>query len=175
MDARELTGMAAPVQQAAADMTDPRQHFAWALAFFPSPNQQMGDVPIHPTVRPGMSQMLWDLGYRHHADLQTKWLLPGDHPEAGYLNVPVLVDAEEYQQYMAAHADPDVENEQWRDTAAQLLGKLDPKLLARIENMTPEQKAAAASLMAKDQVPAAFERLANLKNQIDQQPGEATP
>ncbi|MEU2013115.1 hypothetical protein [Nocardia sp. NPDC019302] len=166
MDARELTGLAAPLQQDAADMTDPRQHFAWALNFFPSPNQQMGDVPIHPTVRPGMSQMLWDLGYRHQPELQTKWFVPGDHPEAGYLNVPTLVDAEQYQQYHAVHEDPETENEKWRDTAEALLGKLDPKLVERIRNMTPEERAAAAEVQ-RQQLPAAFDRLAELKKQLD--------
>jgi hypothetical protein len=167
MDARELTGLAAPLQQAMADMSDPRQHFAWALLYFPSPNPQMGEVPIHPTARPGLSELLSSLGFEHNPEKQTKWFIPGDHPEAGYLNIPKLVDAAEHQRYMAEHADPEAENEQWRETAEALLGKLDPKLLARIEAMTPEQKAAAASVMAKDHVPAAFERLADLKKQMD--------
>lgn len=168
MDARELTGLATLLQQAAADMTDPRQHFAWALPFFPSPNQQMGDVPVHPTVRPGTSQMLWDLGFRHQPELQTKWFLPGDHPEAGYLNVPHLVDAEEYEQYMAVHADPEADNEKWRATAEALLGKLDPKLVERINRMTPEERAAAAEIQ-REQVPAAFDRLAELKKAMEGQ------
>ncbi|MEV6432566.1 hypothetical protein [Nocardia sp. NPDC051463] len=169
MDASELTGLAAPLQQSAADMNDPRQHFAWALNSFPSPNQQMGDVPIHPMVRPLMSQLLWDFGFRHDPELQTKWLIPGDHPEAGYLNVPAVVDAEQYEQWAAVHADPDLANEKWRDTAEALLGKLDPKMLDRINNMTPEQRAAAAE-MQREQLPAAFERLAQLKKQAE---GEA--
>jgi hypothetical protein len=168
MDASDLLGLGAALQQAAADMTDPRQHFAWALNSFPSPNTQMGDVPIHPTVRPGMSQMLWDLGFRHHEELQTKWFVPGDHPEAGYLDPPRLVDAEEYRQYMAVHADPEAADEKWRDTAEALLTKLDPKLAQRIKDMTPEERAAAADVQRQN-LPAAFERLAELKKQIDGQ------
>jgi hypothetical protein len=168
LDLRDLTNTAT-LRQEQADMTDPRQHFAWALPFFPSPNTQMGDVPIQPSVRPGLSQMLWDLGFRHHPELQTKWLVPGDHPEAGWMNVPSLVDAEQYRQYQAVHDDPDAENERWRQTAEALLGKLDPKLVDRIKKMTPEERAAAAEVQ-RQQLPAAFERLAELKKQID---GEA--
>lgn len=168
MDPREFSGLASLLQQADADMTDPRQHFAWALAFFPSPNQAMGDVPIHPTVRPLFSQMLWDLGYRHHPELQTKWFVPGDHPEAGYLNVPILVDAEQYQQYMAVHADPNTANETWRDTAEALLSKFDPNLAQRIKDMTPEERAAELEVQRK-QMPAAFDRLAQLRKAVEEE------
>lgn len=169
MDIRELTGLSAPLQQTAADMSDPRQHFAWALQFFPSPNPQMGNVPIHPTARPGMSEMLHAFGFRHDPELQTKWLIPGDHPEAGYLNVPKLVDRAEYEEYMAAHADPEADAEKWRDTAEKLLGKLDPKMVDRIRNMSPEERAAAAAVQ-REQLPAAFDRLAELRKQMDGEP-----
>lgn len=167
MDLRDLTGSAS-LQQEQADMSDPRQHFAWALQFFPSPNPQMGEVPIQPAVRPGLSEMLWDLGYRHNPELQTKWFVPGDHPEAGWMNVPSLVNAEERRQYEAVHDDPEAENDKWRETAEAMLGKLDPKLVERIKSMTPEERAAAVEVQRK-QIPAAFERLAELKKQLDKE------
>lgn len=175
MDARELTGLAAPLQQQAADMSDPRQHFAWALQFFPSPNPQMGNVPIHPSARPGMSEMLCAFGFEHNPEKQTKWLIPGGHPEAGYLNVPKLVDRAEYEAYMAAHADPEAEVAKWQQIGKQLLGTLDPKLIEsinHIETLGPEARAAAAESLrerAQQAAPAAFERLAELQKQADQQ------
>lgn len=165
MDLRDLTGSAV-LQQEQADMSDPRQHFAWALQFFPSPNPQMGEVPIQPAVRGPLSQMLWDLGFRHNPELQTKWFVPGDHPEAGWMNVSSLVDAEEYRQHQAVHDDPEAENDKWRQTAEAMLGKLDPKLVDRIKNMSPDERAAAVEVQRK-QIPAAFERLAELKRQLD--------
>jgi hypothetical protein len=161
MNESDINALTTPITQATADMDDPRQHFAWALSSFPAPNQDMGDVAIHPMVRPEKSQRLWDLGFRHHPDLQTKWFIAGDHPEAGYLNVPTLVDEAAHAEYQAAHADPEAETEKWRATAEAMLGKLDPKLVARINSMTEEEKAAAREVQ-REQVPAAIERLVKL-------------
>lgn len=162
MNQDDLNALTSPLTQNSADMEDPRQHFAWAFPSFPAPNPQMGDVPVHPMVRPELSQRWWDMGFRHHPELQKKWFIPGDHPEAGYLNVPKLVSETEYVEYLAAHADPDVEAEKWHTTAEAILGKLDPKLATRIKSMTPEEKAAAREVQ-KQQIPAAFERLAQLR------------
>lgn len=161
MDQSDLTAMMSPITQETADMSDPRQHFAWAIPSFPAPNKDMGDVPVPTPVRPELSQRWWDLGFRHHADLQTKWFVPGDHPEAGYLNVPELVEREKYDAYHAKHADPDAEAGKWQATAEALLGRLDPKLAQRIADMTPEQRAAAAAVQ-REQLPAAMQRLAQL-------------
>ncbi|MEV0357099.1 hypothetical protein AB0H71_13660 [Nocardia sp. NPDC050697] len=167
MDVRELMGASAQLQQDDADMADPRQHLAWALMFFPSPNPQMGEVPIQPAVRPLLSQLLWDLGFRHNPELQTKWFTPGDHPEGGWLNVPNVVDRAGHAQWKAAHSDPEAEAEKWRGTAESLLGVLNPKLAGRIENMTPDERAAAQATY-RQQMPAAFDRLAELKKQMEE-------
>lgn len=57
------------VDQRKADMADPEQHFAWALASFPV----MGDgtpmvLPV--ACLPIVSRFLWDCGFRHHPELQ---------------------------------------------------------------------------------------------------------
>lgn len=170
LDSTDLLHNAAPITQANADMDNPRQHAAWALVAFPSPNKEMGDVPISPPVPVDLSERLWDFGFRHHPDLQTQWYIPGDHPEGGFLNVPKVVGREEYEQYRAEHADPDGEVDKWTDTARSLLGELDPKLLARIDAMTDEQKAAAAEVHRKN-LPPAFQRLAELHEDAEKPDG----
>lgn len=167
MDQSDLNALSSQPTQDAADMSDPRQHSAWARLSFPAPNKDMGDVPIHPIVRPDMSERDWDFGFRHHPELQTKWLIPGDHPEAGYLNIPKIVDRQGYDEYLAAHANPEADADSWRAMAEAALEKLDPKLLKRINEMNPELRAMAAKVQ-RDQLPAAFERLADLKKQIDE-------
>lgn len=161
MDQSDLTAMMSPITQETADMSDPSQHFAWAVPSFPAPNKDMGDVPVPASVRPELSQRLWDLGFRHVADLQTKWFIPGDHPEGGWLNIPELVDRAKYDAHREKNTNPDGAAEQWQATAEALLGRLDPKLAQRIADMTPEQRAAAAAVQ-REQLPAAMQRLAQL-------------
>ncbi|WP_433568067.1 phage gene 29 protein family protein (plasmid) [Nocardia sp. CA-151230] len=157
----DITSMTRVVTQDTADMDDPRQHVAWALAFFPSPNPQMGAVPVYPVVREMQSELLVQFGFKHHPELQTKWLIPGDHPEAGWYNTPKVVDRDEYDEWLAAHADPEAEAEKWKSTAEALLGTLNPKLAKSIADMTPEQKAQAAELQKKA-LPPEFARLVEL-------------
>lgn len=166
MNEDDIQQLTAPVTQDTADMSDPRQHFAWALASFPAPNPDMGDVPVHPMVRPEFSQRLSDFGFEHNPAKQTKWLIPGDHPEAGYLNVPTVVGEQEYTEWCTAHSDPVAEQQKWEATAEKMLGTLDPKLAGRIKNMTPEEKAAALEVQ-RGQLPAAFERLAQLREAVE--------
>lgn len=147
-------------------MGDPRQHFAWALGSFPGPNKAMGDIPLHPMVRPELSQRLWNFGFRWHGEYQTAWVIPGDHPEAGYLNVPKIVDRQAYDEYRAAHADPEADAEKWRTAAELMLASVDPGLAARIKTMTPEEKAAALE-EKRSQLPAAFARLEKLRAAVE--------
>lgn len=147
-------------------MGDPRQHFAWALGSFPGPNREMGEVPLHPMVRPALSQRLYDFGFRWHEELQTTWLVPGPHPEAGYLNTPVVVDRQAYDEYLAAHADPSANAEKWQAAAETMLAQLDPKLAARIAAMSPEEKAVALEERRR-QLPTAFDRLAELRAAVE--------
>jgi hypothetical protein len=158
---------AVPVTQANADMSDPRQHHAWALGSFPAPNRQMGDVALHPLVVAEFSERLTDFGFRHHPELQTKWLIPGDHPEAGYLNVPKIVDREEYEAWLATQSDPAAAEQSMRAKAEEVLGKVNPRLLERINSMTDEERQAELAEQ-RAQLPAAFDRLAELRKAIEE-------
>ncbi|WP_405490493.1 DUF2744 domain-containing protein [Nocardia sp. NBC_00511] len=154
---------AVPITQDNADMDDPKQHLAWALGAFPSPNPQMGMVPALPTV-PGMqSELLWELGFRHDPTEQTKWLIPGDHPEVGSFNVPKRVDREEYERWRAVHTDTDASADQWRATAERLLAQLNPEMAQQIAAMTTEEQKAQALEAARENLPPALRRLADLK------------
>jgi len=64
-----------PKRQCESDMENPREFAAWAFAAgIPDPRgggyQSLIPAPCFPTI----SEMLWDFGFRHHADLQTKWV-----------------------------------------------------------------------------------------------------
>ncbi|AHH20862.1 hypothetical protein NONO_c60860 [Nocardia nova SH22a] len=164
---------AAPITQENADQTDPRQKHAWALRAMPAPNKQMGDVPLYPSVSGDFSERLEAFGYVHDPTRQTLFVIEGDHPEAGYLNVPKLVDRKEYDEYLAARADTDAAADTWRATAEAALEKLDPKLLNRINAMTDEQKAAERERQ-KQQLPAAFQRLEEIAGNAQKKTSEET-
>lgn len=160
-NAEALLAALVPVTQETADMSDPRQHFAWALAYFPSPNQDMPAVPIQPSVRPLLSELLDELGFAHDPAKQRKWLIPGDHPEAGWLNTPRLVDRNEYDEWTAARGNPVSKDEELRAAAEKALRSINPEMARQIAEMTPEQREQALQEQ-RESLPAALERLAEL-------------
>lgn len=157
----DIGSLLTTVTQETADMSDPRQCLAWALAFFPAPNPEMPTVPIQPSIRPLFSELLDSLGLEHNPAKQRKWLIPGDHPEAGWLNTPKVVDRAEYETWLAARADPDREADKWRPTAEALLAQLNPEMAKQIADMTPEQREQALRA-GRENLPAALTRLAEL-------------
>lgn len=165
MNENPLAALTPTVRQETANMNDPRQHAAWALVCFPSPNKQMPDIPLAPPVPADLSELMWHFGYRQVPELQTKWYIPGDHPEAAFLNTPKLVDRAGYEKYMAEHGDPEQRLEDWRGAAEGLLAKIAPREAARIQAMTDEEKAAELVVRRK-QMPPAFQRLAELRKDI---------
>lgn len=58
-------------QQAQCDMSNPEEHLLWGLAQIPVGNNSM---PIQPQTARNMSKHLYELGFRHHPQLQTKKL-----------------------------------------------------------------------------------------------------
>lgn len=165
MNENPLAALTPTVRQETADMNDPRQHAAWALQSFPSPNKQMPDVPLAPPVPADLSERLWHFGYRQHPELQTQWCVPGDHPEAAFLNTPKIVGRTEYEAYIAAHSTPEQQAGDWEEKAAELLARIDPQQAARIKSMTPEER--AAELKSRRQhMPPAFQRLAELHKDL---------
>ena len=97
-----------PVQRD-CDPNDPKQHAAWCWAAGipdPSPSRPVPIPLIGPMLVEGVSQMLWDFGFRHHPELQTQWI----DGTAGLGMVANLVEKEpeddfvnQAQQFLAAN------------------------------------------------------------------------
>lgn len=66
-----------PKRQSESNMDDPKEFAAWAFAAGVPDSRYKGltfQTLIPAPCFPQISQMLWDFGFRHHADLQTKWV-----------------------------------------------------------------------------------------------------
>lgn len=65
--------MSIPTRES-CDPDDPRDAFTWAFVSLPfAPNQTFSPPP---QISPEWSQHFWDLGFRHHPDLQVKKFVP---------------------------------------------------------------------------------------------------
>lgn len=77
-----------PKSQFDSDMENPEEFAAWAFAAgIPDPRgPEWGHQPLVPApCFPALSRMLWDMGFRHHADLQTKWVADFSGPERNFV------------------------------------------------------------------------------------------
>lgn len=76
-------------QPAEGEDPNPRLVFQWALQSMPF----AGATPllVQPQVRPEWSEMLWDLGFRHHPDLATKRIVPPMRGQRNSLNGAVAL------------------------------------------------------------------------------------
>ena len=64
-----------PKRQSQSNMDDPREFAAWAFAAGIPDQRGNGYQTLIPApCFPIISEMLWNFGFRHHADLQTKWV-----------------------------------------------------------------------------------------------------
>lgn len=66
-----------PKRQCDSDMSNPKEFAAWAFAAgIPDPryNNTTYQSVLPAAVFPAISQMLWDFGFRHHPEFQTKWV-----------------------------------------------------------------------------------------------------
>jgi hypothetical protein len=70
----------------------------------------------------GVSEMLWDFGFRHHAELQTKWI----EGVAGLGSIANLVGS------------PPKDN--FPEQVEEFLSETNPQLLDAIRNAGPEEK-----------------------------------
>lgn len=108
-----------PKKQSDSDMENPEEFAAWAFAAgIPDPRgEQFGHQPLIPApCFASVSRMLWDLGFRHHGDLQTKWVADYRGPERNFVAVGLSdVDPQTVVQETA-----DVVAEQFPALAAQL-------------------------------------------------------
>lgn len=123
--------------QSECNMDDPAEFAVWALAAgVPDPRTAAG-MPNLPLIPPmcfaEYSKLLWDFGFRHHEDKQTKWVGESAGPGGGLAVRPVV----------------DVKPDEVRNLAAQMLAEQFPDAAARLSEVTAETRdaevAAAAS------------------------------
>jgi len=164
-----------PVTFESANMDNPREFAAWAVTYCPDPRGgAKGQMVPLPGVPPELSEQLWNLGFRHHADLMTHYPITGDQPGMGWLNPVKFVPKADYETYWAERATSTKPNGATAGNAEsalrQMLSTLDPALAKRIDEMTDEEKAAALPDAEKIAIPA-MDRLAALKAAMEQAKG----
>lgn len=143
------------------DMTDPRQHLAWALGSMPSHTPGGHAVAIPPMVVPEWSKQLHALGFRHDPDQQTLFPIAGEQPGMGWMSPIQWVSREKYDEHLAAKEpakDVDLNS---------LLAAVDPDLAQKIAAMSDvEKREAMAEQAAK--IPGVIEGLAQMRKQFEQ-------
>lgn len=111
-------------------------------------------VPIHPKARLPWAEALIARGVRVHPELMEQFPIPGERPEAGFLNPHKWVGPEEYEQYAQSRPDP----EQANNHLQQLLHAIDPSALNRIQSMT-ETERHEAFVQQSGQLPGLLEKI----------------
>lgn len=126
-----------PKKQSDSNMDDPKEHFAWAFAAgVPDPRynnltfQSLIPAPCFAAI----SEMLWHFGFRHHPELQTKW-------------VPEYAGAD---RNLLALGVTDVSPENVVELAAEMVADQFPDVAARIASMTPENRDEVIAAQARD-------------------------
>lgn len=116
-----------PKRQSDSDMENPKEFAAWAFAAgIPDPryNNVTFQTLIPAPCFAAISEMLWDFGFRHHPDLQKKW-------------VPEYAGAD---RNLVALGTTDVQPEEVVPLAAEMLVDQFPEVAARINQMNPENR-----------------------------------
>ncbi|WP_228002133.1 phage gene 29 protein family protein [Nocardia australiensis] len=132
------------------------------------PGQRDGiSVPIHPKARRPWAEALVKRGVRVHPELMESFPIPGDHPEAGWMNPSKWVPKAEYEK----HATTRPSSEQSAQQMKSLLGAIDPAALKRIEGMSDAERHEEAARQAP-MVPDMLARLNELRAQLDKQQKE---
>lgn len=113
-----------PIQKD-CDPQDPKKHASWCWAAGipdPSPARPMPIPLIAPQLVEGISQMLWDFGFRHHSDLQVKWI-------DGAAGLGTIANISESKP-----------RDQMSEQAEEFLSANNPELLEMIRNASAEDK-----------------------------------
>lgn len=116
-----------PKRQNNSDMENPQEFAAWAFsAGIPDPryNNVTFQTLIPAPCFAAISQMLWDFGFRHHPELQTKW-------------IPEYAGAD---RNLVALGVTDVQPEEVIPLAAEMLVDQFPEVADRIRQMNPENR-----------------------------------
>lgn len=142
-----------PKRQSESNMDDPKEFAAWAFAAgIPDPRyksltfQPLIPAPCFPTI----SEMLWDLGFRHHPDLQTKWVPEYSGGDRNLLPLGLT----------------DVGPENVVPLAAEMVADQFPEVAERIRQMNPENRDEAIKAQAAELL-ASVERLRNATKGLD--------
>jgi len=107
-------------------MDDPEEFAAWAFAAgIPDPRgEQFPNQPLIPApCFSKVSKMLWNLGFRHHADLQTKWVADYSGPDRNLVALGLSDTPESVV-----------------EKAAEMLADQFPSIAARVASVTPENR-----------------------------------
>lgn len=108
-----------PKRQSQSNMDDPREFAAWAFAAgVPDPRGHGYQTLIPAPCFPVISEMLWNFGFRHHADLQTKWVPEYFGPDRNMVALG-LTDSDPKDVVAAA---TEMVVDQFPDVAARLAG-----------------------------------------------------
>lgn len=108
-----------PKRQSESNMESPREFAAWAFAAgVPDPRNGGYQTLIPAPCFSVISEMLWDFGFRHHADLQTKWVPGYGGPDRNLLALGLTDSSPE--DLVAAATEMVVD--QFPDVAARLAG-----------------------------------------------------
>lgn len=115
-----------PLQEDCAS-DNPQEFAAWCWAAGipdPSPVRPAPIPLIGPMLVNGVSEMLWHFGFRHHPDLQTKWI-------TGTAGVATMADL----------TDRKPEADSFNEKAKEFLSSTNPKLLEAVLRGTPDERA----------------------------------
>jgi len=118
------------------DPGNPKQHAAWCWAAGipdPSPSRPVPIPLIGPMLVEGVSQLLWDFGFRHHPELQTVWI----EGTAGLGMVARLSDAKPVE-------------EDFTTSAMAFLADTNPELLDTLKKADPESRAEIRGALEKN-------------------------
>lgn len=147
-----------PKRQADSDMENPKEFAAWAFsAGVPDPRyknltfQTLIPAPCFAAI----SEMLWDFGFRHNPDLQTRW-------------VPEYAGAD---RNLLALGTTDVQPEEVVPLAAEMLVDQFPDIAARINQMNPENREEMIREQAEALL-ASMEKLQQATGMLDQSWGK---
>lgn len=123
--------------QSECDMENPEQFAAWAFAAgVPDPR---GERYAYQPLIPGkchavFSRLLWDLGFRHHAELQTKWVGERSGPMRNF----------------EAWGSTDVKPEDIMGDVAAMAAEQFPEVAAKIAAIEPGKQQEAVEAQAKE-------------------------
>lgn len=140
-----------PKRQQDSNMDDPKEFAAWAFAAgVPDPRYKnlTFNTLIPAPCFAAISEMLWDFGFRHHPELQTRWVPEYSGADRNLMALGVTDVKPD-----------DVTPENVMDLAAEMVVDQFPEVADRLRQMNPENR----EEMAKEQAQALLASLQKLR------------